>query len=531
MRRALAVNAAVAAAAGLAAFPWTPGPLRMAGAASLLFVLPGIAWLGLFRGGPLSPVRLSLAIVGVASVSAVGALAAGTLVGPPPPPALLAVWTLVVVNLGLVVAGPWPRLDPEVRWGRLAVVAAAGFTITSCAALYLVPPLEDHDMEVRGTAYGLVATGKPYFTSNRELYLPMSHPVLFNVLVAESLVATGEIGAVRPSFESARRAEAAAAEGRTFDWEAAWRRDYQAFLATPALAGTRAPSAFFAALVLALIADLVVRATGRWEAAWGACALYAAVPETVVRSAYAGYFGETVFGMLAAATLLAEDDAPPWLFAAGAIMALMDHKTVVFVLPVAAWLLGRSLLRRRVLDRRGLALVLGFGAGTAVWWGYGFWVDAHVFVEDHLRRHIAHRVLLNDVRLAADPAHHYAPSIPQLWAEFARHTGWLLVPLAAVAAVAALVRGDDATAALAVWFLAGAIAYSLTDWRQTKHLMNGLAPMVVLVAAWLAPRSRYRWAGVALAGLALALCLRGDVRLVRDFSTLRISGASDVDGW
>ena len=100
-------------------------------------------------------------------------------------------------------------LDPATPWKLLGVVGAAGFLVTSLAALKLVPPLEDHDMEVRGTAYGLVSDFKPYFLTNRELYLPMAHPLLFHAQVAESLVLTGEIDAVRPSYESAREAEAA----------------------------------------------------------------------------------------------------------------------------------------------------------------------------------------------------------------------------------------------------------------------------------------------------------------------------------
>ncbi|HZN55855.1 MAG TPA: hypothetical protein VFB67_11105 [Candidatus Polarisedimenticolaceae bacterium] len=532
MRRTLALNLALAASAALAMLPQAPGPLRMAGAAAVVLALPGVAWLGLFRRATLTPARLALAVVGVSCILATAALAIGSLAAPPPRPWLLLGWTFLAVNAGLAVAGPWPRLAPGTPWRLLAGTGAAGFALTSCAALYLVPPLEDHDMEVRGTAYGLVSELKPYFTSNRELYLPMSHPVLFNALVAQSLVVTGEIDAARPSYDSAKRAEAAARSGVPFDWTSAWRSDYEAFLARPALVGTRAPSAFFAALILALLADLVIRMTGRVEAALAACALYAFVPETIVRSAYAGYFGETVFAMLVAAALLAEPAGTGWIVAAGGMMAVMDHKTVIFAAAVATWLLGRSIVLHRRLDPRGVALAAGFAAGTAAWWAYGFWVDAHVFVEDHLRRHIAHRLLLNDVRLLSDPAHHYAPSIPELWIEFARHTGWVLVPLAAAAAVLALLRpADDARAILAVWFLSGAVAYSLTDWRQTKHLMNGLAPMVVLVAAWLVSRERLRAAGIALAGAALVLCLRTDVHLVRDFSSLRVSGASDVDGW
>jgi hypothetical protein len=533
MRRALALNAALALAAAAAGSAWVPGELRMLGAALVVLAIPGVAWLGMVGRIPLSPVRASFAIVAISSASAAAGLVLGALAAPPPHPWLFLAWTLAVTNLGLAVAGK-ASFDPRARWRLLGAVALLGFFATAAAALRLVPPLEDHDMEVRGTAYGLVSDLKPYFTSNREIYLPMSHPLLFNALVAQSLVVTGELEAVRPSYDSARRAEAAERAGETFAWDAAWRADYDAFLATPALCGTRAPSALFAALVLALIAEALLRATGSPAAAGFGALLYLTAPETIVRNAYAGYFSETVFAMLAAALILADDEIPglpAWCAAAGAFMAVIDHKTVVFVVAIGAWAVARSFLRRERLDRRAAGLVLGFGAGTLAWWAYGLWVSPRAFVQDHLRKHLAHRFLLNDVRFAADHVNRYAPSIPELWREFAAHTGWVLIPVALVAAAAALIRKDGLPGTLALWFLAGAVAFSLTDWRQTKHLMNGLAPMVVLAVAWAWPMRGWKRLALVLLVVAAALNLRTDAALIRDFQSLHVSGASDIDGW
>lgn len=534
MKRALAVNGALAVAAALAGATLLPGEIRMLGAAAFVLVLPGLAWLGAFRGVTMTPARLALVVAGLSCASAAAGVAAGAPFAPPPHLLPFLVWTFAVSNLGLALTGPWPALDRASRWPLLAAVAATAFLITAMAALHLVPPLEDHDMEVRGTAYGLVSDGKPYFTSNREVFLPMSHPVLFNVVVAQSLVVTREIEAVRPSYDSSKRAEAAAARGEPFDWDGAWQADYREFLARPALAGTRAPSAFFAALIAALLADLLLRLTGSAAAAALGVAVYALVPETIVRNAYAGYFGETIFAMLVATALLADDGpgASAWVAAAGALMAMLDHKTVVFVVALAGFAALVSVIQRARPDGRVVALVGGFGAGTLVWWAYGFWVSPRVFIDDHLRKHLVHRFLLNDVRLVPDHVNHYAPSIPELWREFAAHTGWVLVPLAIVAAAWALLhRSRPLLTTAALWFLGGAVAFSLTDWRQTKHLMNGLAPMVLLALAVPWPDRRARRIALALLAIALALCLVADVRLVGDFHSLHVSGASDIDGW
>ena len=185
-----AASAPVGAAAAASV---VPGPLRMLAAALVVLVLPGAAWLGIFRRRALDPARLALAVVGLSSVSAVVGLVLIALTGPPPSRVVMLVWTAVVVNAGLLVAGVPRRLAPGRRWGILAAVALAGFLGSACAGLWLVPPLEDHDMEVRGTAWGLATTLEPWFQTNREVYRAFAHPILFHVHVAESLVVTGEI--------------------------------------------------------------------------------------------------------------------------------------------------------------------------------------------------------------------------------------------------------------------------------------------------------------------------------------------------
>lgn len=536
----LGLNLALAASAAAAAIPAVPGPLRMLGAGLLVLVLPGLGWLGLFRRAPLSPAALAVAVTGISTLATLGALIV-TALGPEVPSRGLAVaWTVLVLNAGLVWQGPPGPLLAGVRWRLLGSIAALGFAVTSACALYLVPPLEDHDMELRGTAWGLAATWKPYMLTNRELYIQAAHPVLFHFHIAESLLFTGEIAATKPSYDSARRAEAAQARGEPIPWDAWWRADYRAMMASPALAGTRAPSCLLSALGLALLAQLAIVFTGWGAAGWAAAALFLSFPESLVRTSYAGYFPPTFF-VSAAAILLLLEGSLGWLLAAGALAATLNHKTVVVMLAVGA-LAGLEALRRRTFrpDRAAVALLSGFFAGTMVWWAYGLSVHAPSFIQDHLRKHLAHRALFYDFRLGASPER-YAPGMAEVWLEFNAHTGYAFVLLAVGALLFWGLRGlrDDAPwprslgPLLLAWFLTGAMLYTLTDWRQTKHLMNQLTPMVVASVALLSPRIP-RW-GRTLAAVcllaALAWNVAADVRLWRDFGSLRISGASDIDGW
>jgi len=288
------------------------------------------------------------------------------------------------------------------------------------------------------------------------------------------------------------------------------RKPLRAFVERPALAGTRAPNALFFALVVALLCDVVVRLTRSRVAGVAAVALYVTFPETLVRGAYAGYFSVTVFAMLVVAMLF---DSKPgsdpggsldlgWLAAGGAFAALVDHKTVVLILAVAAvatlqflWdaaRLGppRTLSRLvSIVDKKAIAVGAGFSLATFTWWGYGLVVDSATFVRDHLRMHIAHRFLLNDIRVAHDSTR-YAPSMMELWAELAAHTGYLFVPVALVGIGLWVARRKrlDMVAVLAAWFLVGSVLYTLTDWRQTKHMMNQVAPAVAAAVVLVWPR-------------------------------------------
>ena len=259
----LGLNLLLAACVPSAAASAVPGPVRMLAAGLLVLVLPGVAWLGLFRRAPLSPAALTLAVTGMSTLCTLGALLVTALPSGPPARGLAVAWTVLFLNAGLVWKGPPGPLQADVRWRLLVAVAAVGFLVFSLFALYVVPPLEDHDMEVRDTAWGLAADWKPYLLTNRELYIQASHPVLFHFHVAESLLFTGEIAATKADYDAAKRAEAADAAHAPIPWDAWWRADYEAMLADPALAGTRAASCTFSALGLALLAQLTIVFTGR----------------------------------------------------------------------------------------------------------------------------------------------------------------------------------------------------------------------------------------------------------------------------
>ena len=138
------------------------------------------------------------------------------------------------------------------------------------------------------------------------------------------------------------------------------------------------------------------------------------------------------------------------------------------------------------------SIPIGFVVGTLTFWLYGLWVDAEIFYIEHIQHHLVGRVTHDDAL-----GYGGYPSIPGLWLELWQHTGFLLLPLG-IAALgvlctrkAARPSGDvaasgwrDTPGLWAVWFVLTAVAFSLIDWRQTKHLMPLLLPLLLAPVRW-----------------------------------------------
>jgi hypothetical protein len=300
------------------------------------------------------------------------------------------------------------------------------------------------------------------------------------------------------------------------------------YFANPHLLETRTPNIFVAALTVALLGAWLTRLSG---SAWYAvlvAAVYATCPEVFVRSSYAGYFAIGTLFMLHMLMAATSRDRGVG-FAGGALAAVSDHKTLLVPAAIAAWELARTRLAwgfERAWYAVTNPVVLGFAAGTAVFWIYGLMVSPHDFWMDHVRHHLADRVLNYNAR-NMDLSRY--PAVVPLWLELFRHTGYVLVPLGGVMLATLCAQRENGDNRVAGWrgqaglwtmtALVMGIAFSVVDWRQTKHL----APLLLIVALAIgAGGRRPSWrAGLAVvtAGV-LAWNAWMLVRLANDFSAL-----------
>jgi hypothetical protein len=488
-------------------------------AAELVVLVPGLAWWARFgrSAGPLCIAEL----LGFSTLAWLAAFVLLRAVGAPPDVGTVA------VMVALIGCAPLPFLRRErrrvsVEWAALvaALVAAAALAFF---ALQVVPALEDQDMEVQSTAYALATRQAPLALTNRGTPHFFAHPPLLHVWQAASFALAGRLDRVRYYAEAGERARAVplqepapdtplAARPHHAEWKVLLRR----FLVEPLLWPTRQVNVLLAALAIGLAAGLAGSISGSRALGLALAAVLLTFPEYLVRGAYGGYFASTTLLSLTVLAGLHAGAREPGLMPASALAFLANQKGL---LVPAAWVAaapaGTSVWQRLRPAAGGLLAAAGYLV-------YGLAIDRDSFVYDFLKEHVARRLTPADVRLASDASRFY-PSIPQLWLEFAARYGVVFLLLAAWAAARGLARGGPAVRTAAAAVLLGAAVFSVTDWRQTKHLSLLAAPAIVALAGCVPPT---RFARRVAIGLCLALAARNLWTvwpLLTDFLALRPS--------
>jgi len=415
----------------------------------------------------------------------------------------------------------FPNINGKL-FALLAFLLASLFYCQSyIGAAYKVPPLEDHDTETQGTAYGLIHTMKPYYVTNRGTVHFFAHTLLLHLYIGQSAFLSGDLERLEHYYESALSIKEKKRRHSYAELYKVWKEGYERFKEDPVLVPTRTPNLFLASAALFILAFIIWRKTGSMAAAAGTSILFMTLPEVYVRSSYGGYFAITMFFMLMMtySYLEAIDSSSQGnltkstLLITSLIVGFLgvwaNHK-LVFV-PVAfgvhaIWRLyrntGRNIINiinlkewnnssTLVINLKewnnsstlvAIMLLIGVFAGWASFAIYGFWVAPRDFVVDHIWKHVLGRFQLQDVRLVEKVVGDWVyPSIAELWVQYGEHIGWVVAVLAIVAICRALPRLNDFEGGLLFWFGLGAVAFSITDWRQTKHLSLIIPPLVLLI--------------------------------------------------
>jgi hypothetical protein len=495
---------------------------------AVLFIAPGLPLLALgIRAGRIKGFYwLWLVFLSVLVFGAV--LVLRYVLALPPSASATWIWMWIATDIGFASAfavgaslqSAWPDRRRAVVFGVTLLLAYLAFFFS---ATRVVPVVGDQDDEIQGTSYGLITRLTPSLLTSRNTEYLFAHPPLINIYVAGSILYYGELDYF--TLYDSQHPNRLDLRGLNL----AYRQD-------PHLLETRTPNVFLGALTAALLADWVLLTAGSGLFALLVGAAYVTLPDVFVRSSYGGYFTVSTFFMLQ--MLFA---AEAWLteaalvraagLLAGALAAIADHKSMVLPGAVFLWTVARTWPATGVSAIvRGVRhpVVLGFLLGTALFWTYGLLISPHDFWMDHVRHHLADRVLNYNAR-GLDMSKYLG--LGALWQEYWRHTSYLLLPggvlaLAVLCARPASDRQLDAaggwTGPAGLWLLlaiALATAFSIIDWRQSKHLAPLVLPLILALAR-LGHSSPARRLVTLLLVAVVAINLYAVVQLTRDFTSL-----------
>jgi hypothetical protein len=517
----------------------------------VLFLAPGLPLVGLMIGrGWLLRLHLICVIVVSFAVFAT-VLTVAHIAGLPLEGSTIWNGTWMLMNLAIllnvVLRGPpaWGvRLSGKAAWIGLLMFAVA-YLAYFHGATDVVPVMDDHDYETQGTAHSLATTLQMQLLTDRGTDFCYAHPPLVHAYVAGSFLYYGQMDDLTFYDEAWNRVQLAEHEGsisgeRVSARELEVERLYDRFRRNSHhLLPTRTPNVFLAALTVGLLGWWIVRMTGRGWLGLLVPLAYATSPEVFVRSGYGGYFAISNFALvqILLATEHREEDRSwtAWIacLLAGMFAGLANHKLVLLPVALVVWelmRLGRGWTAKRVAGAVLHPVLIGFAAGTLSFWAYGLGVSPDVFWLEHIRYHLADRIAhLNPLGYGG------YPTVWELWWEFIGHTGYVLLPLGVLALVSLcraknvrengpgdvpedgseagrITRGWRNVPGLwAVWALLIAVAFSLIDWRQTKHLMPLLLPLHLAAARW----GALGRAGLVLIGVLFAGLLLWNVAMLR----------------
>jgi hypothetical protein len=556
-----------------------PSFLRVLVAGSILFIVPGLVWVDRRRQDGFVVI---FRVVLYSLLAVLGSWLIAFIV-PGGPHRLVVVGLLcLMTNVGLVRGlgrdyyDATPLKTPLMR--GLALCAALFFMQSYMGAAHFVPPLEDQDMETQGTAYGLMHHLEPTMVTNRGKYHFFAHPLLLHFWIGWSALILDDLDGLRYFHESVRAVQAlpgandlppldpnkagsplAAKIKQMFDvtpefgavLEARWKQDSVQFYKTPMLLATRTPNIFLAALTLFPLGFLVYRISGSRAAAFGSAVVYSTLPEVYVRSSYGGYMAMTNFIMLSGAYFYLQSSGllPDRMDAAGSDGAARKRASIAGYLGALAnqkWLLVAAAIGLHATIRllseaspaklfararqhpgfvTAVMVTVAFFAGWASYAVYGLIVAPKDFIGDHLIEHVLKRFRMNDVNLTTvEHGGWVYPSILALWAEFCGHLNWLIAGVGVLALGRAFGRVRGPEGLFLIWFLIGAVGFSLIDWRMTKHLGKIIPPLIVLCGLlWASCHGRVRAALTVVLGVALVWNIWTVAHVMQNFEYIKAS--------
>lgn len=487
---------------------------------SLVYILPGWAWFLCLKKKPRDVVASLVYVVSLSFLIYLVGLIAFRIAGIGVTSENLFSYIFLVSNASFFVrrkrfAGEMP-LFPV---GRNLLVLALFFVLVHgyfyWGASTVVPYIKDQDYPSVNPVYGLMNYLKPYALESHFTYM-LTKPPLAQFFCGYGVTLSGRLEDAKFFYDNAFKAEGTIEREDRDRWnyikplrieeEKTFRKRRPELLIY-----TRLSYLFPAVATVLIIYHLLMTLTRVRLLAFFGTVLYLSIPEVFVRSSYAGWFAPTTFFAVMVAYLFlcfSEEERKEKglrfsLFLASALLALTNHKGLIIIPGLLGYLFLKSVIENRgggclkaisvwMRSSRRSRMVLGAFAGSAIFWIYACSIDYENFYKDHIRYDFIEHFHKEGLRITSEEGRYLNryPTLPEVWTEFNRNTGTLFLPLSFVSLVYLARRIRRREALLFFWFLVGAVGYSIVDWKQTKHLMLIILPLLLPVVLFIHDRGK-----------------------------------------
>lgn len=250
--------------------------------------------------------------------------------------------------------------------------------------------------------------------------------------------------------------------------------EYKEFYKNPCVLPTRIVNIFFVLatffLIFIIISRLCLIPSGF---VFFLCVLYISLPEVIMRSLGGSYTAASNFFLMSMVYFyLIKDKSKGLSFFCGVSGALSNHKLILFPLTI---FIKRFFSRNKALISKNL--IFGFFLGILLYWIYGLSVATRVFFADHFLRHFVNRIF-HIAQLGNGPY----PGFFRYWQIFIANLSWPVFTLGLISLIIILGKKCRQLDIFSFWFFTGAIIFSIVDWKETKHLMLIVIPLVFGIA-------------------------------------------------
>lgn len=188
------------------------------------------------------------------------------------------------------------------------------------------------------------------------------------------------------------------------------------------------------------------------------------------------------------------------LFSAGFLAGLIEQKISVILIPIC---ISELLCNKKSFHKNNLFsfVLTGFIGGIGLYWLYGISISRSAFLQDHFYYHFVNRIFhVNDLGYGG------YPDIFELWNAFIEKTNPFFV-LPALISLFFILKTKNKTSFVVypLWFICGAVAFSVVDWKSSKHLLLITPALLLSIFVFISERKSFSilWVIPVIAGIII----------------------------